>query len=66
MKSYMEYTVGNTGEGGKGENARYGFQKREKFDLWAQSCVGVIKISFSFTLNKEIHALRTLLLRVKR
>ena len=52
--------------GGKGGvNAPYGFQKREKLRLWVISCVGGIKISFSFMLNKEIHALRGLLLQFK-
>ena len=33
--------------------------------LWVFLCVGVTKIDFSFILNKEIHALRGLLLRFK-
>ena len=42
------------------------FSKKGKIrTLWVFSFVGVIKISFSFILNKEIHALRGLLLRVK-
>ena len=41
----------------------YGFQKREKLeDFEYFPYVGVIEISFSFTLNKEMHALRGLLL----
>ena len=39
--------------------------RRKLRRLWVLSCVGVIKISFSFSFSKEIHAPRRLLLRVK-
>ena len=40
-------------------------EKRKIRRLWVLTCVGFSKISFYFTLNKDIHALRGLLLRFK-
>ena len=54
---------GSATGGARGGEGPHGFQEREKLKDFVFSCVGVIEISFSYILNKEIHALRALLLR---